>query len=69
VGTTHASVECVPYFFRSISYALNSHIKLTLEGLNLTDQFNQQFTDTNRDSILVNSHTGRQFYLGVRYAF
>lgn len=56
-------------FDTSISYALNSHIKLTLEGLNLTDQFNQQFTDTNRDSILVNSHTGRQFYLGVRYAF
>ena len=38
--------------------------KVTFEGLNLTDTFNQQFTDTDRDSILVNSHTGRQFYLG-----
>ncbi len=56
-------------FDTSISYAINPHVKLTLEGLNLTDQFNQQFTDTNRDSILVNTHTGRQFYLGVRYAF
>jgi len=56
-------------FDTSISYAVNRHLKVTLEGLNLTDQFNQQFTDTNRDSILVNTHTGRQFYLGARYAF
>ena len=56
-------------FDTSISYSFNTHFKITLEGLNLTDQFNQQFTDTNRDSILVNTHTGRQFYLGARYAF
>jgi len=56
-------------FDSSISYAINKHLKITLEGLNLTDTFNQQFTDTVRDSIYVDSHTGRQFYLGVRYAY
>lgn len=53
----------------SVSYAVNRHLKLTFEGLNLTDEFNQQFTDTYRDSIYVDSHTGREFYFGVRYAF
>lgn len=53
----------------SIGYSVNDNLRLTLEGLNLLDTFNRQFTDTGRDSILVNSHTGRQFYLGARYQF
>jgi len=53
----------------SIGYSLTDNLRLTLEGLNLLDTFNQQFTDTGRDSILVNSHTGRQFYFGARYQF
>ena len=56
-------------FDTSISYAVNDHLKVTFEGLNLTDTFNEQFTDTTCDSIYVNTHTGRQFYLGARYAF
>ena len=53
----------------SASYALNDRIKLTFEGLNLTDAFNEQYTDSRRDSIYVYSHTGRQYNFGVRYSF
>lgn len=53
----------------SASYALNDRVKLTFEGLNLTDAFNEQYTDSRRDSIYVYSHTGRQYNFGVRYTF
>lgn len=53
----------------SASYALNDRVKVTFEGLNLTDAFNEQYTDSSRDSIYVYSHTGRQYNIGVRYTF
>ena len=53
----------------SASWALTDQVKLTFEGLNLTDAFNEQYTDSRRDSIGVYSHTGRQYNFGVRYTF
>ncbi|QYF85649.1 TonB-dependent receptor [Brevundimonas sp. PAMC22021] len=53
----------------SASYALTDRLRLTFEGLNLTDAFNEQYTDSRRDSIYVYSHTGRQYNFGVRYTF
>ena len=35
----------------------------------LTDEFNDQYTDSVRNSVYVYSHTGRQFNLGLRYSF
>ncbi|MDB5670131.1 MAG: TonB-dependent receptor, partial [Alphaproteobacteria bacterium] len=50
------------------SFNINKHFKVTLEGLNLTDEFNDQYMDySNR--VWVYMHSGRQFYLGVRYGF
>ena len=50
---------------------MRSTITLTvsLEGLNLTDEANDQFTDTVADRVVVYTHTGRQFFLGARYKF
>jgi iron complex outermembrane recepter protein len=53
----------------SASYNVNSHFTLTLEGLNLTDQFNDQFIDTKSNRVVVYNHTGRQFFVGARYKF
>jgi TonB-dependent receptor len=53
----------------SASYNVNEHFTLTLEGLNLTDEFNDQFIDTKTNRVVVYNHTGRQFYLGGRYKF
>jgi TonB-dependent receptor len=53
----------------SASFAINDHISLTAEAINLTDEFNDQFVDRDRNSPSVIHHTGRQFYLGARVRF
>jgi TonB-dependent receptor len=52
----------------SLQYTINPHLKLTFEGVNLTDEFQDQFIgDQNLESVY--HHTGREFIVGVRYAF
>ncbi|WP_340646438.1 TonB-dependent receptor [Phenylobacterium sp.] len=52
----------------SFTYTFNDHLKFTLEGVNLTDEFQDQFNGQNN---LVNfyHHTGREYLLGVRYTY
>ena len=52
-----------------VSYQLTEQLKLTLEGLNLTDEPFQQCNDTDAQRTWTNHHFGRQFYFGARYAF
>jgi iron complex outermembrane receptor protein len=51
------------------SFAINDHITLTAEAINLTDEYNDQFVDRDRNSPSVVHHTGRQFYIGARVRF
>jgi TonB-dependent receptor len=51
----------------SASYTLNEHLSFSVEGLNLTDQFNDQFIDTKSNRVVVYTHTGRQYFVGARY--
>ncbi|MBI1408083.1 MAG: TonB-dependent receptor [Caulobacter sp.] len=53
----------------SASYKVNDSLKLTLEGLNLTDEYNDQFISNSADRSSVYHRTGRQFYFGFRYNF
>ncbi|MFC3550537.1 TonB-dependent receptor [Lysobacter cavernae] len=53
----------------SMSYKVNEHFELTLEGLNLTDEFQDQWVDSIGDRASVYHHTGRQYFLGARYKF
>jgi iron complex outermembrane recepter protein len=53
----------------SISYRLNKNVQLTLEGLNLTNEPNDQFISRARNSAVVYSVTGREFLAGVRVTF
>jgi TonB-dependent receptor len=56
-GTTNVDAQ--------MSFNISDRIKLSIEGINLTDQFNDQFVDeTNRLSVLT--HSGRQFTVGAR---
>ncbi|HVF95315.1 MAG TPA: TonB-dependent receptor [Sphingomonas sp.] len=51
-----------------LSYNITDALKISLEMINLTDEFNDQYVDaTNRLNVLT--HSGRQFILGARYAF
>jgi iron complex outermembrane recepter protein len=53
----------------SASYAFNDHFTVSLEALNLTDEVNDQFTDTASNRVVVYTHTGRQLFVGGRYKF
>jgi len=53
----------------SASFAITDNITLTAEAINLTDEFNDQFVDRERNSPSVIHHTGRQFYIGARVRF
>ncbi len=53
----------------SASYAINDNLTVSLEALNLTDEFNDQFIDTQADRLVTYTHTGRQFFFGARYKF
>lgn len=53
----------------SVSYNVSSGFRLTLEMLNLTDEFNRYFIDSTRDDTLYYSHSGRTFTFGASYKF
>jgi len=53
----------------SVSYKLNKNIDLSFEGVNLTNQANDQFISRARDSVVVNNVTGREYMLGIRYKY
>ena len=53
----------------SASYAFTDNLTVSLEALNLTDEFNDQFIDTASNRLVVYTHTGRQVFLGARFKF
>ena len=53
----------------SMSYKFNEKLEFTLEGVNLTNQENDQFISRQRDSVVVNNVTGREILAGLRYKF
>lgn len=52
----------------SLTYELTKHLSLTAEGINLTDQFTDQF-NSSADLPYVYHHTGREFFLGARLKY
>lgn len=52
-----------------VSYRINKNFELTLEGVNLTDQFIDQFISSQRNSVVVFNHTGREILFGGRFRF
>jgi TonB-dependent receptor len=53
----------------SISYRINKNVQLVLEGVNLTNEFNDQFISRARNSSVVYTVTGREYLAGVRVSF
>ena len=52
-----------------ITYKISDHFEITLEGVNLTDEFNDQFISRARNSVVVFNHTGREFFAGFRFKY
>jgi iron complex outermembrane receptor protein len=53
----------------SVSYKFNDKLEVTLEGVNLTNEVNDQFISRARNSVVVNNVTGREVLFGARYKF
>ncbi len=53
----------------SISYKVTPNLDITLEGVNLTNEANDQFISRARNSAVVYHKTGREYLLGARYKF
>ena len=55
-------------FDMQATVALRPNLKLSFEGVNLTDEFNDQYVgESNR--LNVYTHSGRQVFVGLRYNF
>ncbi|MEO8114217.1 MAG: TonB-dependent receptor, partial [Phenylobacterium sp.] len=52
----------------SVQYTWNDHLKFTLEGVNLTDEWQDQYNDSS-NRVSFYHHTGREFLLGFRYKY
>jgi len=53
----------------SASWSVTDHFDVSLEGLNLTDEYNDQYVSSTGDRSTFYHHTGREYILGVRYTF
>ena len=51
----------------SATFRVTDKATLTFQALNLTDVFDNRWIDLTRMSIEESTHTGRQFYVGVKY--
>ena len=49
------------------SYKVNDRFSLTIEGINLTDQFDDRYISSVRENSESFEHTGRQVFVGFRY--
>ncbi len=51
------------------SWQVTDNVQVTLEALNLTDEFEDQFIDSQADRLSYYHHTGRQYFLGARFRY
>jgi iron complex outermembrane recepter protein len=53
----------------SIAWNVTDRLQVSLEGLNLTDEWNDLWIDSAGDRSVAYTHTGRQYMLGFRYKY
>jgi len=66
-NSVHGTNETLNFDMQA-SYNISDKLKVSVEGINLTDEFNDQYVDAS-NRLNVYSHTGRQFFVGLRYTF
>src|SRR6185503_17868780 len=69
VGTDADGFDATFNLDASAQHNVTSHFRITLEGGNLTDQYENEFNDTSRNLPYYYHHTGRQILLGARYQY
>jgi TonB-dependent receptor len=67
-GTAYDGTNSTFNVDASLQYTVNRNFKLTLEGVNLTDEYQYQFNGE-EDMTTTYHHTGREILFGVRYTY
>ena len=52
----------------SMRYKVTDNFEVSLEGINLTDEYRDRFTDADADRNYEYNHFGRTFLIGARYS-
>ena len=68
-GTDMEGTAATTTIDASLSYNFNENFSISIEGLNLTDEWSDMWIDSTRDLPIAYTHTGRQYMLGFRYKF
>ena len=67
-NNVEGTLETLNFDF-STSYDVNDHFTITFEGLNLTDEVQNQRVDSVGRRLSFYHHQGRQYYLGARFKY
>jgi TonB-dependent receptor len=67
-GTTYDGTNSTLNIDASVQYTINKHFKVMLQGINLTDQYQDQYNNFS-NLVSVYHHTGREVLFGVRYQY
>ncbi len=51
----------------AVRYEINDHFEVSLEGINLTDDYRDRFVDVDANRAYENNHFGRTILFGVRF--
>jgi iron complex outermembrane receptor protein len=51
----------------AVRYNINEHFQVSLDGINLTDEYRERWTDIDTKRNYENHHFGRTFIVGVSY--
>jgi TonB-dependent receptor len=68
VGTTVQGTAATWNVDASLQITLTNQFKLTFEGVNLTDQYQDQYIEPG-NLLSVYHHTGREFLAGIRFSY
>jgi iron complex outermembrane recepter protein len=68
-GTDADGYDATLYVDASVQYNVTDHFRVSLEGTNLTNQYENEFDDTGRDLMYYYHQQGRQLLFGVRYQY
>lgn len=69
VGTNADGYDSTFNLDASLQYNINSHFRVTLEGVNLTNQYENEFDDTGRNLPYYYHQQGREVLVGARYQY
>jgi len=69
VGTNADGFDSTFNLDASLQYNINEHFRVTLEGVNLTNQYENEFDDTGRNLPYYYHQQGREVLVGARYQY